>query len=62
MTLGTFSAKRELKTEKPFIITVAVGWVRNDINGSRDGEGWTDWRQKLKVASTALADGFDVKK
>lgn len=37
MLLGTLDAKKELKTEKSVTMTVAVGQVRNDGDGNRDG-------------------------
>lgn len=37
--LGTFDAKRELKTERPVTMTIAVDPVRNNGDRSRDGEG-----------------------
>lgn len=43
-----------LNTERPVTMVVAVGQVRSDADGGRDGEELTDLRYSLKLESKHL--------
>ena len=43
-----------MNTERPVTMAVAVGQVRSDADGSRDGEELTDLRYSLKLESKRL--------